>query len=158
MKNKRFLWLPFIAIIGFAGLYVISCQRDAEPTDTKSLSDTPLTERACGANECECTITIDSTVVVDLCGDAASFPDNCTACGDTKLGISMVMFEANVPRTFCVDKLGDLCITNRPTNVDTIVVTVRFGSSTPTNAMILPGQTQCFHTNGDCTLSSNGCQ
>lgn len=159
MKPNRFLRLFLLLFAAGAGIYLFSCQRDAEPADTKSVSNTPFTERACGAGECECTITIDSTVTVDICGDLPQFANTCTACGDNnKLGQESIAFEAGVSRTICVQQLGEFCIRNRPTNADTIVITVQFGSSTPVvSPLILPGQTQCFHTNADCTSSLSGC-
>ena len=156
MKNKRFLWLPLLAIISFAGLYVISCQRDAESSETKTLSDTPLTERACGTDECLVTVTMDTDIAVDICGDIPALVASCTACGNNATGASGAMFEEDVPRELCVNENGNLCITNLSTNVSSVWVTVQFGSSTPVTAFIIPGQTHCFHTDTNCD-TFDGC-
>lgn len=159
MKKNRLLPIFLFVLAAVAGIYLFSCQRDAETPETKPLSNVSLTERACNAGECLVTITIDSTVYVDLCDDLSQFANACTACGDnTKTGQESVKFEAGESRTICIAHGGEFCIRNRPTNADTIVVTVQFGSSTPVvSPMILPGQTQCFHTVGDCTTSLSGC-
>jgi hypothetical protein len=153
MQKFEVLWLPFLAIVGFAGYY--SCQRDAEQLTVKHLSDVPVDSRECGISTyCDCTITTDSNATLDLCGDMPQGTDNCTACGSATLGLPDSEFLEDEPRTFCVNKNGELCITNA--GLLSVGVTVQFGSSTPINMSLSPNQTLCFHTNDDCE-TFNGC-
>ena len=157
MKSNRFFRLFLLLLAVSAGLYFFSCQSNTEPTSQKPFIEQPATERACGTNECLVTITMDTDIVVDLCGGIPGFSTQCTACGNNNnTGGASSEFEEDVPRQLCVDNNGNLCITNLATNVSSVWVTVQYGSSTPITVSLIPGQTHCFHTNGSCD-TIDGC-
>ncbi|MBV6443527.1 MAG: hypothetical protein EPGJADBJ_05298 [Saprospiraceae bacterium] len=159
MKKFKFLWLPLFAIVGLAGIYLLSCQHDADQLTLKPLSDTPVTERACTSGDyCEFTVTATTDANVEFCGDIDPSTGTCSygCLPNTDFSLSASL-TADIPYTICVLKTGSVCIRNSPTATQSINVTVYFGSSSSLNVMLSPGQSHCFHSNGQCSVTSDGC-
>ena len=156
MKPNRFLWLFLFLLAGSAGIYLFSCQRDTEQTAPKPPSNSQVTFRDCDIpGACTCTVTTDADATLDLCGDLPQSPTSCTGCSSNNTGASGTMFVEDEPKQFCVSTSGNLCITNAGSS--SVGVTVQFGNSTPINVTIGASQTQCFHTNGDCSTTASHC-
>ncbi|MCW5921087.1 MAG: hypothetical protein KIS77_02000 [Saprospiraceae bacterium] len=118
-----------------AGLYLPSCQRDADALAPapKPLSDTPVTERAClNDTGCSFVMTAATSGTVELCGDIINNTGSCsngcnTNGNDFFLSVSLT---ANTPYTFCVLKDGSVCIRNPSTALQAIDVAVQVAGTT----------------------------
>jgi hypothetical protein len=158
MKKFKFLWLPLLAIVGFAGYY--SCQRDAEQLTVKPLSDKPVTERACTDDSgCSFVITATTNCSIELCGDIINNTGSCSnGCGtlgnDRFLSVSLT---ANTPYTFCVRQGGSVCVRNPLTGTHTINVDVQVAGTAPINVNIPVGESHCFHPGQSCGETLDGC-
>lgn len=156
MKNYRFSWLPLLIFTGYVGLYLLSCQRDTEQATPKPFSDLPVDSRTC--TDCVCRVTTSDDATLDICGSLTQGGTSCSGgCNSsTDVGGAGAEFEANEPKEFCVENDGNLCIKN--VGMSSVTVTVRFGMTTPIIIAIGVNETQCFHTNNDCTTTGSHCQ
>jgi len=159
MKKNRLLPIFLFVLAAVAGIYLFSCQREAETTDTKPFSNVPIGSRdpCMTPGLCNVAITADADVTLSLCGGIVSGVGSCsTGCNpSTDMGLSG-FFPEDEMREFCVIPNARLCISTSPTSV-TVNVTIQFGMSTPLTRTILPGQTICFHTNQDCDITDDDC-
>lgn len=156
MKPNRFIRLFLLLLASSAGMYFFSCQRDAEQTSSsKPFSDDPVDSRTC--TDCVCRVTTNADATLDICGDLTQGGTTCSGgCEGDDLGGAGAEFEANEPKEFCIENEGNLCIKN--VGSSTVTVTVRFGMTTPIVIAIGVNETQCFHTNSDCTTTGSHCQ
>ena len=160
MKPNRFLWLFLILFAGSAGTYFLSCQRDADQLQVKPLSDTPVGERAClEDNGCSFVITAATNCTVELCGDILNYTGACSnGCNslsaDHFLSVSLT---ANTPYTFCVFDYGSVCVRNPSTATQSIDVAVQVAGTTAINVNIPVGESQCFHSDLQCSATYSGC-
>ena len=137
----------------------MSCKQDAEPTlQENPTNNVTVTERATctDPNYCNCSVTSDADITLGICGSLPTTITSCTTagCNIGDKGMEGV-FPANTPREFCVSKNGSVCVTN--TGSSTVNVTIKFGSSSGITVQLAPSATSCFHTNGDCSTTNNGC-
>ncbi|MBV6443531.1 MAG: hypothetical protein EPGJADBJ_05302 [Saprospiraceae bacterium] len=160
MKKFKFLWLPLFAIVGLAGIYFLSCQRDAEQPQVKPLSDKPVGERAClDDGGCSFVITAATNCTVELCGDILNYTGTCSNGCNTKGNdhFLSVALTANTPYTFCVYDDGSVCVRNPSTATQDIDVAVQVAGTTAINVTIPVGQSQCFHSDDQCSATFSGC-
>ncbi|MBX2892440.1 MAG: hypothetical protein KF734_16050 [Saprospiraceae bacterium] len=160
MKHNRFLWLFFLLLAANVAVYFPSCQRDTDQSQVKPLSDVPVTERACTDDTgCSFVVTATTNGTIELCGDIINYTGTCSNGCNTKgndyfLSISLT---ANTPYTFCVLKDGSVCIRNPSTALQAIDVAVQVAGTTAINVTIPVGQSQCFHSNPQCSATISGC-
>jgi hypothetical protein len=161
MKPNRFLRLFFLLLAANAGVYFPSCQRDAEQSQVKPLSDTPGTERGIctSADYCIYIVTATTTGAVVFCGDIEPYTGSCViGCGtlgaDRALSVTLT---ANVPYEICVLKNGSVCIQNSPTATQSISITVTAGTGSSLNETLDPSEIHCFHSNNACDETNDGC-
>jgi hypothetical protein len=161
MKKNRFLWLFLFLFAGGAGIYLLSCQRDADQLQVKPLSDKPVGERACLDDDyCSWVVTATTNGSIVLCGDILVSTGSCsigcsTLSDDKSISTSLT---ANVPYTFCVRDNGSVCIQNPSTATQAISVAVQVAGTTAINVTIPIGETRCFHSNDACDETFNDCQ
>ena len=158
MKKQKFSWLPLLIFTGYVGLYLLSCQRDAEQITTKPFTDSQVVFRDCDImDKCHFSITTDVNATLDLCGD---LPQSMTSCSggcnsSTDTGAAGAIFVANESKVICVNPNGSVCIKN--VGSTSVTVTVRFGAGAPIMIAIGVNETQCFHNDG-CDSTQSHCQ
>ncbi|MBX2892436.1 MAG: hypothetical protein KF734_16030 [Saprospiraceae bacterium] len=160
MKKNLLTSFLLLANVTLAGVYIYSCQHEADALAPKPLSDTPVTERACLNNDyCSYVITATADCSVVLCGDIVVYTGTCNnGCNSLGQDFSIsVSLTANVPHTFCVRDIGSVCIHNPSTATQAINVSVQVAGTTPINVAIPIGESRCFHSNDDCDETFSGC-
>ena len=160
MKSNKFLVLFSLLLAANAVAYFYSCRQDEAASLTpKPTSDMPASDRACLDNDyCSYVIEATTTCTVDLCGDVLGAFNACTVgCGTNGVDLSKtVQLTANTPYTFCVYKLGSVCVYNPGATAITVDVYVA-GANVISNVNIPAGQRSCFSSDIDCSATVNDC-
>ncbi len=159
MKRTRFFALVFLLIAANAIAYFSSCRQDEAATlAPNSTGDMAATYRTCTDDSgCSYVITPDADCTVVLCGDIPNVVTACAVgCGTNAADVSLtVPLTANTPYSFCVLKLGSVCVFNP--GATAITGTVRVAGTTPVNINIGAGNRTCFSSDNACSVTTNDC-
>ena len=160
MKNFRFL-PGLLLLASLSTLTLFSCKKEAQQGTTtigESQNEVPVKERiTCGADFCECTITTDADVTLEICGDLEFSAGACSYGCDPLSHVSITAnMVANTPIVICLRKSRGISLRISSTSVP-VGVTVQVGGSTPITSTIPTGGTLNFNANSTCDLTSNGC-
>lgn len=161
MKPNRFFVLFFLLIAANAVAYFYSCRQDEAASLTpKPKGDMPATYRACTDDDwCSYVIEATANCTVILCGDLLVSTGACTfGCGTNSADVSIsVPLTANTPYTFCVRKVGSVCVQNPSTALQAINVSVEVAGANTIPVTIGIGQFECFSSDDTCSMTYNNC-
>jgi len=161
MKRTQFLALVILLIAANAIAYFSSCRQDESTTITpKPTGDMPAVDRACTDDDwCSYVIEATANCTVILCGDLLVSTGACTfGCGTNSADVSIsVPLTANTPYTFCVRKVGSVCVQNPSTALQAINVSVEVAGANTIPVTIGIGQFECFSSDLDCSVTNNFC-
>jgi len=161
MKSNRFFVLFSLLIVANAVAYFSSCRQDEAATLTPNpTGDMPATYRACTDDDwCSYVITAATNCSVILCGDVLGALTPCAVgCGTNGTDASItVPLTANTPYTFCVRKVGSVCVQNPSTATQAIDVLVKVAGANQIPVTIGIGQIECFSSDDTCSMTYNNC-